>query len=112
MDEPVLWLLFSTARVCVSSKKLDENIKTIPFPAGWAVRFLFFLRVLLAAHHRQLLSPLLRQVDLNKPEQTRSMPPPSTCEKFYQVPLTEERIHLVDTPEVLSRCQNIVLKVC
>lgn len=40
------------------------------------------------------------------------MPPPSTCEKFYQVPLTEERIHLVDTPEVLSRCQSVVLKVC
>eukprot|EP00066_Takifugu_rubripes_P026856 XP_011616122.1 PREDICTED: exonuclease mut-7 homolog isoform X2 [Takifugu rubripes] len=59
---------------------------------------------------QQDLPPHLQQVDPNKPEQTRSMPPPSTCEKFYQVPLTEERIHLVDTPEVLSRCQKVVLK--
>ncbi|XP_030597907.1 exonuclease mut-7 homolog isoform X1 [Archocentrus centrarchus] len=34
----------------------------------------------------------------------------SHCEKFYQVPLTKDKVHFVDTPEALEKCQHIVLK--
>uniref|UniRef100_H3D6Q4 Exonuclease 3'-5' domain containing 3 n=1 Tax=Tetraodon nigroviridis TaxID=99883 RepID=H3D6Q4_TETNG len=56
------------------------------------------------------LSVLLRQVDLNKSEQTEFISPPSQREKFYQVPLTEDKIVFVDTPEALLQCQKVVLK--
>ncbi|CAG04881.1 unnamed protein product, partial [Tetraodon nigroviridis] len=35
---------------------------------------------------------------------------PSEREKFYQVPLTEDKIVFVDTPEALLQCQKVVLK--
>ena len=57
--------------------------------------------------------PLLRQIcpsDLVQTEEWVSSP--SHCQKFYQAPLTKDKVHFVDTPEALQRCRNIVLKVC
>ncbi|KAI4816456.1 hypothetical protein KUCAC02_008783, partial [Chaenocephalus aceratus] len=38
------------------------------------------------------------------------IPSQSHCQKFYQVPLTKDKVHYVDSPEALQRCRNIVLK--
>lgn len=38
------------------------------------------------------------------------IPSQSHCQKFYQVPLTKDKVHFVDSPEALQRCRNIVLK--
>ncbi|KAF0031365.1 hypothetical protein F2P81_015920 [Scophthalmus maximus] len=32
------------------------------------------------------------------------------CQRFYQVPLTKDKVHFVDTVEALQRCRHIVLK--
>ncbi|XP_034047943.1 exonuclease mut-7 homolog isoform X2 [Thalassophryne amazonica] len=37
-------------------------------------------------------------------------PSQSHCQRFYQVPLTKDQVHIVETPEGLQRCQDIVLK--
>ncbi|XP_063746410.1 exonuclease mut-7 homolog isoform X2 [Eleginops maclovinus] len=38
------------------------------------------------------------------------IPSHSHCQKFYQVPLTKDKVHLVDSPEALQRCRNTLLK--
>ncbi|XP_026152759.1 exonuclease mut-7 homolog [Mastacembelus armatus] len=38
------------------------------------------------------------------------MPSQPHCQKFYQVPLTKDKVHFVDTPEALQRYRNIILK--
>lgn len=57
-------------------------------------------------------SPLLRQISLSDTAETEEWElAQSHCEKFYQVPLTKDKVHFVDTPEALERCQSILLKV-
>lgn len=38
------------------------------------------------------------------------MPPESHLQKFYQVPLPQDKVQFVDTPEALQKCRDIVLK--
>nr|XP_046230981.1 exonuclease mut-7 homolog [Scatophagus argus]XP_046230982.1 exonuclease mut-7 homolog [Scatophagus argus] len=60
---------------------------------------------------QQSLPPHLRQIQLSNSAETEEwIPSQSHCEKFYQVPLTRDKVHFVDTPEALQLCQNIVLK--
>lgn len=57
-------------------------------------------------------SPLLRQIHLSDPAQTEPWTPPqSHRDKFYQVPITEDKVHFVDSVEALQTCQHAVLKV-
>ncbi|XP_062290274.1 exonuclease mut-7 homolog [Scomber scombrus] len=37
-------------------------------------------------------------------------PSESHCHKFYQVPVTKDKVHFVDTPEALQTCRSVVLK--
>ncbi|XP_075935722.1 exonuclease mut-7 homolog isoform X1 [Anarhichas minor] len=60
---------------------------------------------------QQSLPPNLQQIGPSgsaKPEEWR--PSRSHCKTFYQVPLTKDKVHFVDSPEALRRCRNIVLK--
>ncbi|KAM4527305.1 exonuclease mut-7 homolog [Odontesthes bonariensis] len=60
---------------------------------------------------QQSLPPDLQQIcrsDLAQVEEWE--PAESHRKKFYQVPLTKDKVHFVDTPEALQRCQSIVLK--
>ncbi|XP_036972745.1 exonuclease mut-7 homolog isoform X2 [Acanthopagrus latus] len=60
---------------------------------------------------QQSLPPDLQQIcpsDLVQTEEWVSSP--SHRQKFYQAPLTKDKVHFVDTPEALQRCRNIVLK--
>lgn len=91
-------------------KKVNHSFKKNHPILSWLGSNVFD-RFLTAAQHCKAVSYLLRQAHLNKPEQTESTPPLSQCEKFYQVPLTEDKIHFVDTPEALLQCQKVVLKV-
>ncbi|XP_051268624.1 exonuclease mut-7 homolog [Dicentrarchus labrax] len=60
---------------------------------------------------QQSLPPDLQQIHLSDSAQTEEwMPSQSHCQKYYQVPLTKDKVHFVDTPEALQRCRNIVLK--
>lgn len=60
---------------------------------------------------QQTLPQHLRHGFLNDSSQSEDWEPsPSYCEKFYQVPLTRDKVHFVDTSEALQRCQAIVLK--
>lgn len=55
---------------------------------------------------------VLRQICLNDLTQEEEwIPPQSHCQKFYQAPLTKNKVHFVDTLETLQRYQSIVLKV-
>ncbi|KAI3362415.1 hypothetical protein L3Q82_012713 [Scortum barcoo] len=57
------------------------------------------------------LPPHLQQICLSdSPQSEEWMPPQSHCQKFYQVPLTRDKVHFVDTPEALQKCRNIVMK--
>lgn len=58
------------------------------------------------------LSPLLRQIGPSGSARTEQwIPSRSHCKKFYQVPLTKDKVNFVDSPEALQRCRNFVLKV-
>ncbi|XP_040914461.1 exonuclease mut-7 homolog [Toxotes jaculatrix] len=60
---------------------------------------------------QQSLPPHLQQICLSDSAQTEEwMPSQSHCQKFYQVPLTKDKVHFVDTAEALQKCRNIVLK--
>lgn len=60
---------------------------------------------------QQSLPPHLQQVHLSDSAQTEEWTPSeSHRQKFYQVPITKDKVHFVDTPEALQRCRNIVLK--
>ncbi|KAM6902121.1 exonuclease mut-7 homolog [Xenentodon cancila] len=58
---------------------------------------------------QQSLPPDLQQICPNDSVQANEWVP-SNCERFYQLPLTKEKVHFVDTPEALQKCQNMVLK--
>lgn len=56
--------------------------------------------------------PLLRQLSLDDSTQTQDwMPSPSHRDRFYQVPLTRDRVQFVDSLEALRRCRNVLLQV-
>ncbi|XP_073334790.1 exonuclease mut-7 homolog [Pagrus major] len=60
---------------------------------------------------QQSLPPDLQQICPSDSAQTEEwMSSPSHCQKFYQAPLTRDKVHFVNTPEALQRCRNIVLK--
>ncbi|KAM3600282.1 uncharacterized protein V6R79_020819 [Siganus canaliculatus] len=60
---------------------------------------------------QQSLPPELQQICVSDSAQPEDwIPPESHCQKFYQVPLSQDKVHFVDSPESLQRCQNIVLK--
>ncbi|KAM4719370.1 exonuclease mut-7 homolog [Anableps anableps] len=60
---------------------------------------------------QQSLPPDLQQICLNDITQEEEwVPPHFHCQKFYQVPLTKDKVHFIDTPETLYRCQSLVLK--
>uniref|UniRef100_A0A1A8B9M7 Exonuclease 3'-5' domain containing 3 n=1 Tax=Nothobranchius kadleci TaxID=1051664 RepID=A0A1A8B9M7_NOTKA len=60
---------------------------------------------------QQSLPPDLQQIySNNSAEDEEWEPPPSHRQKFYQVPLTKDKVHLVGSLEALRRCRSIVLK--
>lgn len=60
---------------------------------------------------QQSLPPDLQQIHRSASAHNEEwMPSQSHCQKFYQVPITKDKVNFVDTPEALQRCQNIVLK--
>ncbi|XP_070780896.1 exonuclease mut-7 homolog [Enoplosus armatus] len=60
---------------------------------------------------QQSLPPDLQRMGLSDSAQTEEwMPSQSHRQKFYQVPLTKDKVHFVETPEALQRCRNVVLK--
>lgn len=60
---------------------------------------------------QQSLPPDLQQVcQSNSAQNEEWVPSQSHCRRFYQVPLTKDKVHFVDTPEALQRCGSIVLK--
>ncbi|XP_019128013.2 exonuclease mut-7 homolog [Larimichthys crocea] len=60
---------------------------------------------------QQSLPPDLQQIRLSGSAQTEDWKPSqSHCQRFYQVPITKDKVHFVDTLEALQRCRNIVLK--
>ncbi|XP_008298904.1 exonuclease mut-7 homolog [Stegastes partitus] len=60
---------------------------------------------------QQSLPPELQQICQNDPGQTEEwVPSQAHCQRFYQVPLSKDKVQFVDTPEALKRCRSIVLK--
>ncbi|TKS84614.1 Exonuclease mut-7 -like protein [Collichthys lucidus] len=60
---------------------------------------------------QQSLPPALQPIRLSDSAQTEAWTPSqSHCQRFYQVPITKDKVHFVDTLEALQRCRNIVLK--
>ncbi|XP_042365330.1 exonuclease mut-7 homolog [Plectropomus leopardus] len=60
---------------------------------------------------QQSLPPHLQQIGACGSAQTEEwILSQSHCQKFYQVPLTKDKVHFVDSLEALQRCRNIVLK--
>ncbi|XP_060918066.1 exonuclease mut-7 homolog [Labrus mixtus] len=60
---------------------------------------------------QQSLPPELQQIHLTDPAQAEKwIPSQSHCERFYQVPITKDKVHFVDSQDALQRCRNIVLK--
>uniref|UniRef100_A0A3Q2PD95 Exonuclease 3'-5' domain containing 3 n=1 Tax=Fundulus heteroclitus TaxID=8078 RepID=A0A3Q2PD95_FUNHE len=59
---------------------------------------------------QQSLPPDLQQICLNDITHEEWVPPQSHCQRFYQVPLTKDKVHFVDTAETLHRCRSILLK--
>ncbi|XP_063336785.1 exonuclease mut-7 homolog isoform X2 [Pelmatolapia mariae] len=60
---------------------------------------------------QQSLPRALQQISLSDTAETEEWElAQSHCGKFYQVPLTKYKVHFVDTPEALERCQSILLK--
>ncbi|XP_029024770.1 exonuclease mut-7 homolog isoform X2 [Betta splendens] len=60
---------------------------------------------------QQALPPHLQQIGFSDSAQSEEwMPSQSHCQMFYQLPLTKDKVHFVDTPEALQRCSNVVLK--
>ncbi|XP_029301139.1 exonuclease mut-7 homolog [Cottoperca gobio] len=60
---------------------------------------------------QQNLPPDLQPIGSSGSGQTEEwIPSQSHCQKFYQVPLTKDKVHFVDSPEALQRCANFVLK--
>ncbi|XP_014843453.1 PREDICTED: exonuclease mut-7 homolog isoform X1 [Poecilia mexicana] len=61
---------------------------------------------------QQSLPPDLQQICLNDltTQEEEWIPSQSHCQKFYQAPLTKDKVHFVDTLETLQRCQSFVLK--
>lgn len=59
---------------------------------------------------QQSLPPDLQEVGLSGSGKTEEwMPSLSHRQKFYQVPLNQDKVHFVDSLEALQRCRNIVL---
>lgn len=55
---------------------------------------------------------LLRQLSLYDSTQTEDWTAsPSHCDRFYQVPLTRDRVQFVNSTEALQRCRDVVLQV-
>lgn len=55
---------------------------------------------------------LLRQLSLEDSSQTEDWTlSPSCSNRFYQVPISREQVHFVDSPESLRRCRDAVLQV-
>ncbi|XP_040012664.1 exonuclease mut-7 homolog isoform X2 [Xiphias gladius] len=60
---------------------------------------------------QQSLPPDLQEIGLSDSAQTEEwVQSQSHCQKFYQVPLTKDKVQFVDTAEALKKCRNIVLK--
>ncbi|XP_071396895.1 exonuclease mut-7 homolog [Centroberyx affinis] len=60
---------------------------------------------------QQSLPSNLQQGCLSDSAQTEEwVPPQSHCQSFYQLPLSRDKVHFVDTPEGLQRCRDTVLK--
>ncbi|XP_074474181.1 exonuclease mut-7 homolog [Sebastes fasciatus] len=60
---------------------------------------------------QQSLPPDLQQIGPSGSARTEQwIPSRSHCKKFYQVPLTKDKVNFVDSPEALQRCRNFVLK--
>ncbi|KAK2819029.1 hypothetical protein Q5P01_024590 [Channa striata] len=79
----------------------------------WSVRYKIpRYRLPFGVWETQQTLPLhLQQIDLSDSAQTEEwMPSHCHCQKFYQVPLTKDKVHFVDTPEALQKCRNVLLK--
>ncbi|XP_013859340.1 exonuclease mut-7 homolog [Austrofundulus limnaeus] len=60
---------------------------------------------------QQSLPPDLQQISSTDLAQNEEwVPSQSHCQKFFQVPLTKDKVHFVDTPEALHRCRTVILK--
>ncbi|XP_053267889.1 exonuclease mut-7 homolog [Pleuronectes platessa] len=60
---------------------------------------------------QQRLPPDLQQICPSGSEQTEEwISSQHHCQRFYQVPLTKDKVSFVGTAEALQRCRNIVLK--
>lgn len=60
---------------------------------------------------QQSLPPDLQQICPSDSAQAEEwIPSQPHCQRFYQVPLTKDKVHFVDTVEALQRCRHIVLK--
>ncbi|XP_015236544.1 PREDICTED: exonuclease mut-7 homolog [Cyprinodon variegatus] len=59
---------------------------------------------------QQSLPPDQQQICSDPITPEEWVPPQSHCQKFYQVPLTKDKVYFIDTLETLHRCQSIVLK--
>ncbi|XP_068430228.1 exonuclease mut-7 homolog isoform X2 [Clinocottus analis] len=60
---------------------------------------------------QQSLPPELQQIGPTGSEKSEEWRPSrSHCQNFYQVPLTKDKVHFVNSPEALRKCRNIVLK--
>ncbi|KAM9735493.1 exonuclease mut-7 homolog isoform 2-T3 [Menidia menidia] len=57
---------------------------------------------------QQELPPDLQQICRSDLSQIEEWVPSES--KFYQVPLTKDKVHFVDSPEALKKCRSIVLK--
>ncbi|XP_072311406.1 exonuclease mut-7 homolog [Eucyclogobius newberryi] len=59
---------------------------------------------------QQTLPQHLRHILLDSTQGEDWVPSPSHCERFYQVPLTRDRVIFVDTAEALQKYQTLLLK--
>uniref|UniRef100_A0A3Q4BZM5 3'-5' exonuclease domain-containing protein n=1 Tax=Mola mola TaxID=94237 RepID=A0A3Q4BZM5_MOLML len=60
---------------------------------------------------QQSLPSHLQHLHLSNPAQTEEWTPPqSHRDKFYQAPITEDKVHFVDSVEALQTCRHVVLK--
>ncbi|XP_077479257.1 exonuclease mut-7 homolog [Stigmatopora argus] len=76
--------------------------------AQWSLRYNLPMHRLPSAvwNAQQNLSPEL----INFPRDEEWVPSEAHCRKFYQVPLTQENVQHVDTPEALQSCRDLLLK--
>ncbi|GAA6232040.1 exonuclease mut-7 homolog [Lates japonicus] len=60
---------------------------------------------------QQSLPPALQHISLSDSTKNENWTPSkSHCQRFYQAPLTRDKVHFVNTAEALQRCQDVVLK--